>query len=246
MKKILVVDAKANQVCSDLSSVLNPSSGLEFIPVDSIPVMIDAISAKEKPAGILLHHNWDAFKVSELLEKMFNLSPSSFVVVYTGRALKLDEIVQCVRGGVADYLILGGVDLRALVDRLYYYSSVSSLSLEKLRMPASSVSLLLDSATQLDTDCKVYEAENKKLRDQLREEKSKSNKALLAEVLLIGKSVIYIACLVVALMVCKNFVVDDILFLSGVLLICALFVLFCDKAISRVIFRHGKTTAEVK
>jgi len=146
MKSVLIVDGDATSLSMDLNAITDRQKlDLKFTPFLTPEQMFIELGQR-CPDLIVLHHNWPGLSISQLLERIATDRQQTRVVVFTGQAVKVAELIECVRYGVADYWRKGDLDPEVMLRQISQYCASPAWTIEKLRMRSGSQRLLVEQA----------------------------------------------------------------------------------------------------
>ena len=102
MTIVFVVDKDADTLSGDLNEIsTREKQDARFVPLRTVEQLFRAL-VDQKPDLVLLHHHWSGLTISQILERVAKLNETTRVIVFTGRSIVMNELIECVRTGVAD------------------------------------------------------------------------------------------------------------------------------------------------
>jgi hypothetical protein len=160
MKAVYIVDADAKSLAANLNAVAKREChALRYIPVET-PEKLFAETQGAPADLVLLHHTWVGYEVGALVERIGAHAPEARVIVFTGRDLKPDELIECIRRGVCDYWLKSGqVDLTSWSRRVAMYCDSAAYGVGVLSRPSGSVLSLLKEVESHARNTEGLEAE---------------------------------------------------------------------------------------
>ncbi len=168
MTKVSIVDADAEGLATDLNAISKR---------DKLDVAFAAVTSSEKlfatlktgtPDLVLIHHHWPGLTIAQLLQRLADDCKETRVIVFTGQDLNMQELIECVRFGAADYWTeRGSLDPQIVFSQIAHYCSNTAWTIEKLRMPSGSLQKLLQSAEAGRSQIVSLETSEDKLRSEL-------------------------------------------------------------------------------
>jgi DNA-binding response OmpR family regulator len=246
MKSVLIVDGDATSLSTDLNAIAERQKlDLEFRPCLT-PEQMFAELSQRTPDLIVLHHNWPGLSISQLLERIAAGGQQTRVIVFTGQALKVSELIECVRSGVADYWMKGSVNAEFMLRRISYYCASPAWTMEKLRMPSGSLRLLLEQAERSIQEISALSEVTDDLQVRLLAAEGKERAAFRMEVVGVVKFIINVAvltCGFIAIRKCTNVETwAALIFVS----IVAVFLLFLEGKLSDALVQWTGGTIKVR
>jgi DNA-binding NtrC family response regulator len=164
MSAVFIVDESARGLAADLNAISKREKlDVRFQPVLTLEQMFLALE-DQAPDLILLHHHWLGLSISQALERIAEQVGDARVIVFTGQSVDVEELVECVRSGVADYWTKRGqLDPVVVFRQIAHYCSGPEWTMKKLRVASGSQRELIRAAT----NSLVRIAELSKSKDEL-------------------------------------------------------------------------------
>jgi FixJ family two-component response regulator len=187
---VFVVDGEAEGMVADLSSLAKQERlDFQFEAYLSPQALFQALN-DHTPEFILLHHNWSGIGVSQVLGQIeAQTNGATRVVVFTGQTVKINELIECVRCGVADYWTKNTYDAKTALTQISYYCASQVWTIKKLKMSSGSLRKLLDRAEGSTRQVSDLEQTNSGLRAKIQALESKERSRLLGFLVGIAKMV---------------------------------------------------------
>lgn len=141
------MDADSADLATDLNAIAKREKlAFNFTPFPS-PEQLFREFDRSIPDLILLHHHWPGVRVPQLLQRISEASDAVRVIVFTGQALDISELIECVRFGAADYWTeRGRLDTAVVFRKIEHYCHSSDWTMQRLKMPSGSLLQLLSEA----------------------------------------------------------------------------------------------------
>lgn len=195
MNTVLIVDADATGLAADLNGIAASEGGsVEFRPLASPERLFDEL-ANSAPKLILLHHHWEGVEIAQLLERIAAINDTVRVIVFTGQAVDIKELIECVRFGVCDYwLKRGSLNSLASVRKIMTYCSSETHSMHNLSRPSESVMGLLREAEVSSQKIASLERQRKTVEAQLSNAQSEEARAMRATIV---RMIEFLVCMLV-------------------------------------------------
>lgn len=246
MKTIYVVDSDAAGLTADFNGIAKASTfDVAFLPFPSPEQLFDALESSI-PDLILLHHNWQGLTISQLLQRIIDLCPETRVIVFTGRAIKIGELIECVRFGVADYWTKQSLDPMVGCRQILHYCSNVVWTLKSLRMPSGSLQQLLQEVeVAVQSNSSLVRA-NEDLTERLQTSTNEVTQEVRKAKLTVAKFGGYIALLTAATIALKTWTDISQGVLVAIVTILALFCLFAEGRLSEAFLDWRKGRAHVR
>src|SRR5579872_3194277 len=110
MSIVFIVDADASGLAKDFNAIAKRERvEFKFKPLLSPDQMFGELQ-HDPPDLVLLHHNWSGVSITDILNRLERERDQCRVIVFTGRPVKIHELIECVRLGVADYWTKGALE----------------------------------------------------------------------------------------------------------------------------------------
>jgi DNA-binding NarL/FixJ family response regulator len=173
MITIFIVDADASYLARDLNAIAaKDDNQVEFEAITTPESLFDRLRSAT-PSLVLLHHHWHGLTISEILSTVATLSKETRVIVFTGQAVNIRELIECVRAGVADYwperLTLTP---EYMFRRILHYCNSGDWTVGALRMPSDTTLKLLFEAEATAQERDTLEDNYRELCARMRDENS--------------------------------------------------------------------------
>jgi DNA-binding NarL/FixJ family response regulator len=197
MRLVLIVDADAPGLSIDLNQLVKRDRlDLQFKPCSNPEEMFREIRQRT-PDLIVLHHNWSGLGISDLLNRLASeTNAATRVVVFTGQTVKVSELIECVRCGVADYWTKNMFDVNVALRQISHYCSSSSWTIGSLRMSSGSLRQLLDRVESLTQQLNMAEQDKSAFAKEVEALKSQERRRLLDVIYGVMKVVVIVMALV--------------------------------------------------
>ncbi len=198
MSLVLIVDADARGLSTALEDLARQQQlGMRFQACLNPEEMFREMK-KQIPDLIVLHHNWTGIGISEIISRIvIEANSATRVVVFTGQNVKINELVECVRGGVADYWTKSTFTVELALRRINHYCASQAWTIENLKMSSGSLRQLLDRVESSTEQLHRFENEKDALKQRV-ESLESQERARLRDVLLGLIKIIVIGLVLVA------------------------------------------------
>ncbi len=192
MTLVFVVDADAKGMTAGLASLAKQQKlDFQFEAYLSAQAVFQAVKSRT-PDLIVLHHNWSGIGVSQVLNQIeTETGGATRVVVFTGQTVKIHELIECVRCGVADYWTKNTYDVKAALTQIAYYCASPTWTIQSLRMSSGSLRKLLERAEGSTGQISELEQTIREARTKLQALESKERAHLLSFLFGLAKMVVF-------------------------------------------------------
>lgn len=245
MSVIFVVDSDAVEICSRLNAAWKRDGAEHACRPFLSPDAALAAMRGDVPALILLHHTWAGLTIRETLERVASVTADVRVVIFTGRALNMREVMECVRYGVCDYWQKSGdVDFSVWARQLSALCDSGANMMSRLSQATGSVLHLLDQAEAEAARLDRLSTENCALRATVRELRSKHNQEVRRAVIRAIEWAVSLGLLVTAFVTLLRFTGASVALI--VVGMCAGFFLISQGKVTRAIVDFGNRVVELR
>jgi DNA-binding NarL/FixJ family response regulator len=203
---VFIVDRDAVGMASDLNGLAS-RDGLQLrFEACATPERLLQDLKNRTPDLVMLHHNWSGIGVSQLIGRIdVETRGQTRIVVFTGQTVRINELIECIRCGVADYWTKSGYDVAVALRQIAIYCASSNWTISSLKMPSGSLRLLLERAEASTNELEECERLNGVLRAKLQAMESKERERLLGVLFGLVKMIVICTALCAAFLVAEKY-----------------------------------------
>ncbi len=247
MNTIFIVDQDASGLAGDLNAFAQAHQhDVRFIPFTSLEKMF-AHLPNTAPDLVLLHHHWDGLTIGEVLQRICDSHCAVRVIVFTGQALNMHELIECVRFGVADYWPeRGALESSWMFTKFDHYCSSPAWTIETLRLSSGSLQhLLRESLAKADRGIELDRALSSALarvRELESQERAKLQQTAMGAMSLGTTAIIMIA----AFLILNSYTMLPVRWIFSFVGMIGLLALFLDGRIREAVIKWRQGSATIK